>query len=376
MSMSTATRVDPGLHREMALFGASDLGACMSCGRCTASCALANGTEAFPRKLIHQLQVGNRTALAASLDPWLCYYCGECTKSCPRDADPAGIMMAARRWLTARYDTTGLGHRFYTSPLWQMVAMTGLAVAVVVAFLVWHGPVVRDHVALNAFAPVRVIELADWIMAGALGVLLLGNAWRMIRLAMRFERPPLQAWLRAVPSFFLHFSTQKRWRSCEVSSRRWLRHFLLVTSYVIMLLMVVVGLRWFQTDKVYPWFYPTRILGYYATVIMLWVSVEFFLARLRAEEPVERGSETSDWLFLILLFLVALTGILVHVFRLAGAPLTTYTIYVIHLALVAPFLIVEVPFGKWSHMLYRPLAIYLSEVKRRADEAAATPAAT
>jgi len=28
-------------------------------------------------------------------------------------------------------------------------------------------------------------------------------------------------------------------------------------------------------------------------------------------------------------------------------------------------LAVEVPFGKWAHMLYRPLAIYLQAVKER-----------
>jgi hypothetical protein len=31
-------------------------------------------------------------------------------------------------------------------------------------------------------------------------------------------------------------------------------------------------------------------------------------------------------------------------------------------------LIVEVPFGKWAHLLYRPLAIYLVAVKRSALE--------
>lgn len=71
-------------------------------------------------------------------------------------------------------------------------------------------------------------------------------------------------------------------------------------------------------------------------------------------------------MFLVLLFLTALTGILVHLFRIAGWPLSTYYTYVIHLAIAVSMLVVEVPFGKWAHLLYRPLAIYLNKVKVKA----------
>jgi Fe-S oxidoreductase len=75
----------------------------------------------------------------------------------------------------------------------------------------------------------------------------------------------------------------------------------------------------------------------------------------------------SDWLFLILLFFTTLTGILMHAVRLAGWPMGTYVIYVIHLAIAVPMLVIEVPFGKWSHLFYRPLAMFLSAVKEKAS---------
>ena len=34
--------------------------------------------------------------------------------------------------------------------------------------------------------------------------------------------------------------------------------------------------------------------------------------------------------------------------------------YVVHLMAVVPMLGLEVPFSKWSHMAYRPLAMYFS----------------
>jgi hypothetical protein len=68
-----------------------------------------------------------------------------------------------------------------------------------------------------------------------------------------------------------------------------------------------------------------------------------------------------------LLFLTALTGILLNVFRLLNWAMPTYVLYMVHLAIVVPMLIVEVPFGKWAHLLYRPLALYVTAVKRQAD---------
>ena len=46
----------------------------------------------------------------------------------------------------------------------------------------------------------------------------------------------------------------------------------------------------------------------------------------------------------------------------------TYVMYVIHLAIAVPMLIIEVPFGKWSHLFYRPLAIFLATVKEKATK--------
>jgi len=51
---------------------------------------------------------------------------------------------------------------------------------------------------------------------------------------------------------------------------------------------------------------------------------------------------------------------------LAGWPMGTYVMYVIHLAIAVPMLVIEVPFGKWSHLFYRPLAIFLTTAKEKA----------
>ena len=50
-------------------------------------------------------------------------------------------------------------------------------------------------------------------------------------------------------------------------------------------------------------------------------------------------------------------------------PMAVYVIYVIHLMVAVPMLVLEVPFAKWAHLAYRPLVLYLMKV-RAAHQAA------
>jgi Fe-S oxidoreductase len=321
--------------------------------------------HAFPRKIYGYLQLGLKDKLLKSSEPWLCYYCGDCNTDCPRGAEPAETMMAARRWLTAQYDWTGLAKRFYLSEAWEIGALIAVALGVILLFCFFHGPVITDRVAVNTFAPVKWIEIGDLAMAAILSAFLLSNGFRMYRLIMSDTRVPFRLYISEAKAFVLHFATQMRWRQCGADRSRWLKHFLLVTGYMTMMTLVIVFIRWFQVDDS-SWHF-TSIFGYYATGVLLAITIEMFRSRLKKVETIHRFSEFSDWLFLILLFLTTLTGIMMHALRLAGWPMGTYVMYVIHLAIAVPMLVIEVPFGKWSHLFYRPLAIFLATVREKAS---------
>jgi len=68
--------------------------------------------------------------------------------------------------------------------------------------------------------------------------------------------------------------------------------------------------------------------------------------------------------------------VLQHALHRLGSPPAANLAYVLHLSFVVPMLLLEVPFSKWSHLAYRPLAMYLAEVRRdaraRGNRAAAT----
>ena len=376
-----ATRVDPSLMYELKEYGAVNIEKCFNCGNCTAICPLTNSEYPFPRDMIRLIQLGLEDKLVESLDPWLCYYCGDCSVTCPKEAEPAETMMAVRRWLIAQYDWTGLAGKFYTSKFWEFGSMILLAILVVIMAVFLHGPIVTESVELNTFAPVKLMHTADWLMAGALVFFIGTNILRMyISVILRGTavKVPLSVYITEAWHFVLHMFTQKRWAECAEDEETqqaknnkrlpWITHLLLASGYGIMLVSVIFFLPWLQTDNIYPITNPQRWLGYYATAVLLFGSGSALYGRIKQDRPLHQFSHASDWIFPVLLLTVTLTGILQHTFRYLGLPLATYYTYVIHLALAFPMLVLEVPFGKWAHLYYRPLAIYFQQVRIKAVE--------
>jgi Fe-S oxidoreductase len=360
--------VSPDLYSEVKRLGARDMEVCMQCGNCASACPLSAGENTFPRKIYRYLQLGLRDKLLESPEPWLCYYCGDCNTDCPRGAEPAETMMATRRWLMTQYDWTGIARRFYTSPKTEVGAFLGVGLFVILLFLLFHGPVVTDRVELNTFAPVHWIHLGDQIMMGFVFVMLLSNAAHMFYGIMQGTKIPLHLYLTQAPVFFINYFTQKRWRKCGTGpGSAWWRHVFLFSGWVSMEILVMAALSAFQTDIVHPFWHWTRLLGYYATIALMVGSTTMLYSRwFKKEEKLHRYSDFTDMFFLVLIVAIAVTGILVHFFRLAGLPIMTYTTYVIHLAITVGMLTLMLPFGKLSHLMYRPLAIFLTTLKEKA----------
>jgi len=364
------TRVDTNLLPELKEYGAVNVEACFNCGNCTAICPLADGDHPFPRNVIRLIQVGMKDKLIASADPWLCYYCGECSETCPKGAEPGETLMAVRRWLTAQYDWTGLGRKFYTSKVWEIGSILAIAILVTLGFIFFHGPVVTDTVELNTFAPVEVIHLLDWGMAGILSFFLLSNVFNMfLKILIKGTdiKIPITAYIMEAWNIVYHFLTQKKYSECD-NRQPWINHLILVFGYVTMFAIIVFFLPWFQTDNIYPITHPQRWLGYLATIALLYGAGQALWGRVQKIRQMHRFSHLSDWVFPILLIITTVTGILVHIFRYVGMPMETYVIYVIHLAVLVPMLILEVPFGKWAHLAYRPVAQYFVAVRKRAEQ--------
>ncbi len=369
------TRLDPQATAELAKLGGDTFQKCFNCGNCTAVCALSRDDVVFPRQSIRYMQLGLTDELVKSTEPWQCYYCGSCSETCPREAEPGELMMAARRWLTSKYDWTGLSRKMYTSALWEMglLFLTALVVLALFVFprnfgfnLLARHPGAMENVQLQFFAPKAIVHDADLILAGLLLFFLVTNALRMAWMIMRGTKVGFWTYVSQFYQFVLHGITQKRWNECDSDTKKkhWLRHWFLVTGYVSIFALVVLFLPWFQVeDASIHW---TSYVGYYSTGILVLATIWIIIDRMRKKDEIHRNSHLSDWLFPILLFLTAATGILVHILRINNMPMATYVTYMVHLMIAVPMLVIEVPFGKWPHLLYRPLAVYLDRVKQAA----------
>ncbi len=375
-----SVRVDPSLMKDLKEYGLKDANKCFHCGNCTAICPLSTPENPFPRKLVKYAQMGLKDKIISSPEPWLCYYCGDCSDNCPRGADPGETMMVMRRYLTSLYDWTGFSRKFYTSEKFEVTAIAIVALLVGLAMWLFHGENPNmEYAQLNSVWPAGAIEIADLIMAAVLTFFLLTNTWRCFSFSMGdlMTKIPLGLYVMQAKEFVVHFLTQRKFGECT-DRRQWFVHLSIMTGYVTMMFLVIIllaggleiiGLAWkpiaFQRDVIYPLWHPVRLLGYYATAAILYGTTYALVGRIKKTKAPYKSSHSTDWMFLILLQLTVLTGIFIHFARLLNWPMTAYVLNVVHLMIAVPMLVLEVPFAKWAHMMYRPVVLYAASVREK-----------
>lgn len=360
-----AVLANPRLVSELEHYGAQDVVKCYHCGNCTAACPFSREPFIFPRKSMRFLQMGLEDKLRGNLEPWLCYYCGECSEQCPREAEPGETMMSMRRWLTAQYDFTGISKLFYKSWRLELLGILLLAILTGLGFTIYglNFGSIHKYDGEGAFLPSSVVHIFDWCMAGVLGMLLLVNCARMWWFTMGRDRTlhvPLASYVRKAWLLPVHFMTQKRYRECG-RKQPWLIHFILMLSYFTMLILIMLFLHYMQAGPEIKW--QVHVFGYLATAGLLGTVIFAIRGRIRKTETHYKHSHETDWIFLIMLFYVALTGIAQHVLHRSGNEIAANVLYVAHMMGVVPMLVLEVPFSKWAHLAYRPLGMYFSELQ-------------
>ncbi len=372
-----AIRVNPKLIDDLEKYGAEDVQNCYHCGNCSAVCPHADEVFVFPRKSMRNLQMGLESKIQKSLEPWLCYYCGQCSEQCPRDAEPGETMMSLRRWLISRYDFTGISRRLFRSPKLELAAVLVVAVLTAVAFLFygfWKGDI-HVYDGANAFLPSSFIHIVDLTIGGILVFFLAANAFRMWYFTMYKNadvRAPFSLYVKKILLLPWHFFSQKRYAECEKDSKKenrpgvfmpWLLHLGLMLGYVTMLALVMVFIERLQAGPEIDW--RVHVFGYLATVGLLSGAAFMLYNRFSKKRVQYRKSHGSDWIFIVMLFFMVLTGVIQHIFHRTGLLVAANITYVVHLMFVVPWLL-RMPFTKWAHLVYRPLAMYLAGIKKAA----------
>jgi len=365
---------DPTLLADIRRYGKFDPTGCYQCGSCTISCDLVGNSVTFPRRSIRYALLGLRQPLIENLDPWVCHDCGDCSLVCPRQSEPRISMLTLRRFLSAQYDWTGIASKLLQSKAWYLGSLISVALIVlflIVAYHLWYVGMAAKDFATTPFGLDHMFPLMTYYTLTVILLpllLLFSRVFRIWRLTMggeRQARPPLSIYLLETWVYVYQSVTDSLMRKCPEKGR-WLGHWMLAMGVVMMLTIKVFALRWFQTDNLYPVYHPQRWLGYLATGLILYGLGDIFVGRWRAQKEIYKETSFQDLVFPILLVLTVLSGLAAHMFRYAGFALTCHYLYALHIVIATPMLLVEMSFGKWSHMVYRPLALYFLAVRERA----------
>jgi len=362
---------DPTLVADIRRYGTFDSSACYQCGSCTLSCELVSGPSSFPRKSIRHALLGLRDPLLGSLEPWICHDCGDCSTVCPRHAEPRISMATLRRYLTAQYDWSGISAVLLRSKAWYLGSLIGIAVLTFLLILGYHlwkvpmtvGQLATTELGLEHMFPIILYYTLVVVLLPL--ALLLSRLYRVWRLTMAGAKIPFSDYAAEAWTYIYQSLTHSLMRKCP-DHGRWQGHWMLACGTVMMLTIKTFGLRWFQTDKLYPLYNPQRWLGYLAAFFILYGIAGILGGRWRAQQEIYKETNFNDLVFPVLIVLVALSGLAAHVLRYCGFGLSCHYAYALHVMVATPLLLVEMSFGKWSHMVYRPLALYFLAVKERA----------
>jgi nitrate reductase gamma subunit/ferredoxin len=376
------TTVDLGLYPELQRYGARDISACFSCGTCTASCPLSQTDATFPRRIIRYAQVGMKDALLTSKELWSCYQCAECAETCPTQADPSEFMAAARRYAIASYDRTRIARTMYTRPILGTAFAVLLAAFFALFMYSAHGPQSGASLALFDFVPEQLIHNLGIVVMILVALAGIGGVASMARGIARREGVGLGTLFgsRAAVARSVHAAWaaiareslgQARFRKeCEADAvpvawyrRRWLLHAVTVWGFLGLLSATVLDyglalIGWKATGTPVPIWYPVRLLGTVAGLMLVYGTTSLIVERYRATNRSVRRSTTADWMLLGLLWVTGVTGFILELaLYLPDAPWWGYWVFLVHVA-VAMELVLLAPFMKLAHAVYRPVALF------------------
>jgi ferredoxin len=346
---------------EVKKLGAVDFEACYSCGTCSAVCPLSTGSASFPRRMVRDTLLGLEGRILSAPEPWLCYYCGECSETCPRQAEPAALMMALRRFATRRYSLGRLADGLYSSMASIFTWIVLSAMALVFVMLTFNPQMNRERVDFMSFIGLDPIHWAGIVLVAFIVLVAGVQVWILFR---SLRRGPGQAGLQKKKAAVAAWKAlgesviQKRFDECDSGRPRRLAHMAVSWGFMGMFLAtIIIGAVDFKLLPLPRW--VSLVIGSVSGVLASMGLAYYVYLRLGRKTAVGKYSHPSDWAFLILLILSIASGFVMLFFRLLNWPMAAYVTFAFHLVAVFD-LLVTFPFSKFAHVIYRPVALWLA----------------
>ncbi len=344
---------------------------CLQCGACTVNCHLAETDGAlFPRRQMTLLQLGEVDKLLADPNVWLCFNCQDCTSRCPANAGPGRIMAAIRRLAVEHYSVPRWWSRLagqrrgFLPMLLTAIALLLAAIAVGGSFSPQITPVryasMLPHFTLNLFFG----AIAGMIMIGA--AISAARAWKAFTGESLWEAN-LGRLVHSLASVTRQVATHQQFSECQQFPwSRW-AHISVFYGFITLLALAGAAATLIALGAPYPLpvFHPFKIVGNLAAVLVVSGCVYFCVQRQRASRNRD-ASSWFDWVLLLELLLVSVTGLLAEIFRYANVGVLGYPTYFLHLVFVFALLAGSAN-SKLAHVLYRTVALTAEQYKAIAE---------
>lgn len=359
--------------------GGESLKKCYQCATCSVVCNVTPEDKPFPRKEMLHAQWGLKEKLFANPDIWLCNQCSDCTAYCPRGAKPGEVLGAVRKLSIEHYAFPSIMGKMVGDPkyLWFLLAVPVVIFLVVLGYMGHLGIPDGEIIYAEKFVPVPAID-AIFISAAlfaALGFFAgVTRYWKDLKSGVEISTNKWQKKVKGpLPIIIINtivaFMTHKRFRKCEVTRDRADAHlfvFLGFAGLAITTTWAIVYLYGMHLESPYPWNDPMKILGSISALSLLYGIVQIITNRKKNAETAGAGGY-FDWLFIMTILTIVVTGILSYALRLADIAVLAYPVYFIHLVIVF-FLFAYAPFSKMAHMVYRTTALVFAKYSGREDK--------
>jgi quinone-modifying oxidoreductase subunit QmoC len=318
---------------------------------------------------------GQKYKLLSDPDIWLCHGCTDCNTYCPRGAKPADVLGAIRSYVTEffafpKFMGSALKEPKYLVPL--------LLVPFIILFAILYVNIGGNFSQLNSgdiifarFFPHGILEaffIGGNILVFVFAGIGLYKYWQNLNSFVADNKK--KSFVSVLTKTVVEILTHKNFNECSTNSTRFWGHLLIF--YGFLGAMATAGLAlgadiFFNFQAPIPLFNPIKILGNLSGLLLLIGSTLVIIKRLRTKENL--GSSTySDWILILIVFGVALTGLLTEAMRLTATPFIAYNTYYVHLVLIF-FLLWYAPYSKLAHMFYRTLALVYLRMNNRDKKA-------
>jgi quinone-modifying oxidoreductase subunit QmoC len=358
---------DIEFKRELSRISGSSLNQCMQCGNCSAVCSLAPAERPFPRKEMAWAGWGLKEKLVGNPDIWLCHQCGDCSSYCPRDVKPADVIAAIRQKTYLHYARPRFLGSLVSNPVWLPLALA-IPVGVIILILSLAGTfsIPEGPVDYSAFFPHGWLNssfTAITFLFYGLAAWQLGRFWRDMKRITPGTVPEGGPRLRILP-VLMEILSHSNFSDCGSQRSRKVAHMLVFFGFVLLILVTLYAIVASITHN-YPLAFtnPFKIAGNLAS-LMIYIGLGIMIYHRLFNKEVFGKSGYSDWLLLVAIFLLTLSGTMVELARFNEWSLA-YHLYFFHLVAVW-FVIMYLPFTKLGHIFFRTTALmYARSVGRR-----------